>query len=672
MNIDELRQKIEDLDFGIYDETFSDGSVGMELSKYTPLGQDWNFYIEYDGSVESFMENLKEYERNFDVDEEAKFFISQMGEFGIPDDAEGLLEDAKWKKKQLEDLVATLEGLDLEECNKVEEQKVVEGKLNFIENVDELPDMCYGVLPSDNSIIIIKKGEKGYYPTDYTDMVEGESYDERYRSANDVVNKLNAEIDITPDQRFTMEIRSMNGNWKSKSTECKLKIENRKLQEAITDEVVECAKIIAEEIREVGCMNFTEIQDRIVDIMGISFDKMRDEQIDDDVYQCLNYMGIANNFGDGDFYTEEYAEEHPEVLEESKHLKEAMTSKRPIADIGMAIPFAYGDLLNLLDQNRDGKLSDKDLAKGIKSINKNWSDEDVALIIKDYKDNYADRDNKPEKTADEIAQEAQSLKVKDWYKEFYPKDELGDEIRDNLTFYDLFETLDNYMDVYVVLGVDDSIVRERVFDKLSEIMDVDYDYIYQQWLKTKDDTTEEEVVEFLKQSHPKTEDRKAKGIKGKITEVEDVDLDETADEGESDELDEIIEEHKSKSPMHEAIISEILDDIDNYDGETKLDKLKAKLNDVFTGPINDGGIASLVYYSDTCNFYNTYETDIEDMIFDMQDGGLEPLETLRASCDDAEIIMQEDNVKNKIVEMVYSEVLYQLELAIEEIGEQGE
>lgn len=672
MNIDELRQKIEDLDFGIYDETFSDGSVGMELSQYTPMGQDWNFSIEYDGSVESFMENLKEFERNFDVDEEAKFFISQMGEFGIPDDAEGLLEDAKWKKKQLEDLVATLEGLDLEECNKVEEQKVVEGKLNFIENVDELPDMCYGVLPSDNSIIIIKKGEKGYYPTDYTDMVEGESYDDRYRSANDVVNRLNAEIDITPDQRFTMEIRSMNGNWKSKSTE------NKKLEEEITDEVIDCAKTIADKVKEVGIMNFTDVDAMIQDILGLSYDDIKAQDIANDVYSCMTwYNGLGLNYSTGDFYTEEYAEEHPEIKEESlteekKLKKEAMTSKRPIADIGMAIPFAYGDLLNLLDQNRDGKLSDKDLAKGIKSINKNWSDEDVALIIKDYKDNYADRDNKPEKTADEIAQEAQSLKVKDWYKEFYSKDELGDEIRDNLTFYDLFETLDNYMDVYVVLGVNDSIVRERVFDKLSEIMDVDYDYIYQQWLKTKDDTTEEEVVEFLKQSHPTVEGKKANGIKGKITEVEDVDLDETADEGESDELDEIIEEHKSKSPMHEAIINEILDDIDNYDGETKLDKLKAKLDDVFTGPINDGGINSLIYYSDTCNFYNTYETDIEDIIFDMQDGGLEPLETLRASCDDAEIIMQEDNVKNKIVEMIYSEVLYQLELAIEEIGEQGE
>lgn len=134
------------------------------------------------------------------------------------------------------------------------------------------------------------------------------------------------------------------------------------------------------------------------------------------------------------------------------------------------------------------------------------------------------------------------------------------------------------------------------------------------------------------------------------------------------QIDKIINEHKNKSPMHKAIINEILSDLDEYNGETKLEKLKAKLKVIFTGPINDGRIASLCYYNNTCAFYNTYETDIEDIIFDMQDSGLEPLEELRTRCSDAEIIMQENNVKNMIVEMVYLTVLHQLELAIENIS----
>lgn len=66
-------------------------------------------------------------------------------------------------------------------------------------------------------------------------------------------------------------------------------------------------------------------------------------------------------------------------------------------------------------------------------------------------------------------------------KEF-PTDELGDEINPNLTFNDLFEAMDNYKSVYETTAVHDSIVRERIFVKLAVIMEVDYNYVYDQWL----------------------------------------------------------------------------------------------------------------------------------------------------------------------------------------------
>lgn len=83
-----------------------------------------------------------------------------------------------------------------------------ESKPNFLP-VSELPDICYGILPSDNSIIVIKKGENGYYQTDLgsPDNVEK------------VVDDLNEKMGVTPDQRFTMELRSMSGNWSDKKTE---------------------------------------------------------------------------------------------------------------------------------------------------------------------------------------------------------------------------------------------------------------------------------------------------------------------------------------------------------------------------------------------------------------------------------------------------------------------
>jgi hypothetical protein len=46
----------------------------------------------------------------------------------------------------------------------------------------------------------------------------------------------------------------------------------------------------------------------------------------------------------------------------------------------------------------------------------------------------------------------------------------------------VFKCLDNYENIYDLIGVGDSLVRERIFEALAEIMNVEYDYIYHQWL----------------------------------------------------------------------------------------------------------------------------------------------------------------------------------------------
>ena len=70
------------------------------------------------------------------------------------------------------------------------------------------------------------------------------------------------------------------------------------------------------------------------------------------------------------------------------------------------------------------------------------------------------------------------LNVKEWYRGEYSTDDLVEEIKDTVTFEDVFEALDNYEDIYEVIGNGiDSIVRERIFNKLATLMEVDYDYI---------------------------------------------------------------------------------------------------------------------------------------------------------------------------------------------------
>ena len=74
------------------------------------------------------------------------------------------------------------------------------------------------------------------------------------------------------------------------------------------------------------------------------------------------------------------------------------------------------------------------------------------------------------------------MTIKNYYTQTFSNDELGNEINPKATFEGLFYQLDNYQDVYKYIGVYDSIVRERIFEKLAEIIGVNYDYIYLQWL----------------------------------------------------------------------------------------------------------------------------------------------------------------------------------------------
>lgn len=78
---------------------------------------------------------------------------------------------------------------------------------------------------------------------------------------------------------------------------------------------------------------------------------------------------------------------------------------------------------------------------------------------------------------------AKRTNIKKWYVKNYPDDELGEEINDKISFWTLYVLMYQRSEVYSLLEVSDSVVRERVFEKLAEILGVDYDYIYKLWLR---------------------------------------------------------------------------------------------------------------------------------------------------------------------------------------------
>lgn len=83
--------------------------------------------------------------------------------------------------------------------------------------------------------------------------------------------------------------------------------------------------------------------------------------------------------------------------------------------------------------------------------------------------------------AKELRHQGLKNNVKDYYAKNYADDELGNNIKDNVTFLQLYRALKDNTDIYNLLGIADSTVRERVFKELANILNTNYDYVYNIW-----------------------------------------------------------------------------------------------------------------------------------------------------------------------------------------------
>lgn len=75
------------------------------------------------------------------------------------------------------------------------------------------------------------------------------------------------------------------------------------------------------------------------------------------------------------------------------------------------------------------------------------------------------------------------MNIKNYYLRTFPSDELGMELNETPTFAGLLNQLIVGGDVYRYIGVSDSLVRERLFERLAEELEVSYEYVYNLWLK---------------------------------------------------------------------------------------------------------------------------------------------------------------------------------------------
>lgn len=93
-------------------------------------------------------------------------------------------------------------------------------------------------------------------------------------------------------------------------------------------------------------------------------------------------------------------------------------------------------------------------------------------------------DIKPSLTIIEIPEyeNLKNVNIQDIYRQHYPQDKQGLFINDEANLLDLANAIVKDEDVYSVILVRDSIVRENLFYELSYMLDVNYDVIYDTWV----------------------------------------------------------------------------------------------------------------------------------------------------------------------------------------------
>jgi hypothetical protein len=156
------------------------------------------------------------------------------------------------------------------------------------------------------------------------------------------------------------------------------------------------------------------------------------------------------------------------------------------------------------------------------------------------------------------------MEIKEWYLTKFPNDEMGKNISNTATFEGLFEVLDGYEDAYNYLGDIDSLVRERVFAKLSQVMGVSYNEIYDQWLMASESIKSNKSLKNLTEgvinfSYSKEYKGKQLPTFAYIVDVPNV---------EEDEMDQAWEDEafwsKDSYRRAEDIVEEMNDDVINF------------------------------------------------------------------------------------------------------------
>lgn len=148
------------------------------------------------------------------------------------------------------------------------------------------------------------------------------------------------------------------------------------------------------------------------------------------------------------------------------------------------------DYLNKCDDETDvmnvnEHISDMELRNYMLDLGFNFSKENgkyPSNAPEEFKKYMIDGVSKYNKVTESVSENKLDKNVKDAFIEEYPDDPFGQDIKSDITFKDVLDGLKREDNIYDIIGVDDSVVRENIFSMLANLMNVDYDYVYKLWL----------------------------------------------------------------------------------------------------------------------------------------------------------------------------------------------
>jgi len=202
----------------------------------------------------------------------------------------------------------------------------------------------------------------------------------------------------------------------------------------------------------------------VIDEIGLSNDnwedrKLRDAYLDEYIRQLDDEANrLADDFIANEFLGESLNQKINRKLQESRE----KFDRDELVAVKDSIDTALDDL-QIQSDGTTGAMADKVLVNDLRSVSQSVG-------------NYLNK-----------VQEGKDLKhpelnnsVKAYYADSFGKDELNSEIKE-VTFLDLYRALKNKQDVYDLIGVRDSVVRERLFAELARILNQPIAYVNNIW-----------------------------------------------------------------------------------------------------------------------------------------------------------------------------------------------